>query len=136
MSEDLSQASGKGIEIELGGRKMKISPLTMGDLAEFQAYVRAGRLKSAVAALREMDASERMPIIRGLLKEPIADADMEAEMASPSGSRFILWRSLRRAQPDLTIEQVGDLVTTEDVPNLLAVVEALSGTTENPPAAE
>ena len=126
MSEDLSQAAGRGVEIELRGKKWKLSPLTMGDLADFQGYLRSERLKAVAGGLLALPIEERTALLRQVVREPVDSADMDAEMASPAGSRYILWRSLRRLHPEMTLELVGDLITTADIEALTSMVAALS----------
>ena len=128
MAEDLSKAAGVGVEVTIGGKQYMVSPLTMGDLAEFQAHLRAVRredMKFLVADIA--DAVERSAALRRACSFAVEEDEMEAAMESFEGFRFILWRCLRKKQPELTLEGVGDLFTVQDMRELLPVVQAISG---------
>ena len=128
MSEDLSKAAGVGQEVSIGGNQYEVMPLTMGDLAEFQAYVRGVRREDVLAVLAgTADAAERLKTLRRACSFTIEEDEMEAAMESFEGFRFILWRCLRKKHPELTLEGVGDLFTVKDMEELLPVVQAISG---------
>jgi len=126
--EDLSKASGTGVEVTIGGKQYVVSPLTMGDLAEFQAHLRAVRREDVRALVADWgDAAERLAALRRACSFAVEEDEMEAAMASFAGFRFLLWRCLRKKQPELTLEAVGDLFTARDMKELLPVVQAISG---------
>jgi len=128
MSEDLSKAAGIGVEVTIGGGKYMVMPLTMGDLAEFQAHLRAIRREDMKFLTADMaDVAERSAALRRACSFAVEEDEMEAAMESFEGFRFILWRCLRKKQPELTLEGVGDLFTVQDMRELLPVVQAISG---------
>jgi len=139
MSEDLSKAAGAGVKVTIGGKEYEVMPLTMGDLAEFQGYVRGVRREDVRAIMADTaDAAERLAALRRACSFAVEEGEMEAAMESFEGFRYILWRCLRKRQPELTLEGVGDLFTVADMKELLPVVQAISGLgdEENPTAAE
>jgi len=126
--EDLSKAAGSGVEVTIGGQQYTVMPLTMGDLAEFQAHIRAARREDVRAVLADTaDAAERLVALRRACSFAVEQDEMEAAMESPEGFRFILWRCLRKRHPELTLEAVGDLFTMAEMQELLPVVQAISG---------
>jgi len=136
MSEDLSKAAGAGIDVTIGGRKYTVMPLTMGDLAEFQAYLRSARRADTREAVADIaDPAERLSAMRKMSSFSITEEEMAAAMESFEGFRFLLWRCLRKRQAELTLEGVGDLFTVKDMKELLPVVQAISGLGEENPTA-
>jgi len=141
MAEDLAKAAGVGREIELMGpdgkkRLYKIRPLTMGDLAAFQGHLHDKQLHDAVAITAGMESEERSAFLRQVSGAAVDDEEMQQAMESFDGFQFVLWRALRRDEPKLTIEQVGDMFTIADLQDILPVIQAISGIDENPPQAE
>jgi len=137
MGEDLSQASGRGVEIELGGKKRMLSPLTMGDLADFQAHIRSERLRAVRLSLDGLSADVQQSTLVALAREPVDSVDMDREMSTPAGARYLVWSSLRKADKSLTLEIVGNMVTNTDVDRLIPLVQSISGVgEENPTKAE
>ena len=116
------------MEVTIGGKKYVVMPLTMGDLAEFQAHLRTVRREDVRAVTADIaDVAERSAAMRRACSFAIDEEEMEASMESFEGFRFILWRCLRKRQPELTLEAVGDMFTVHDMRELLPVVQAISG---------
>ena len=137
MAEDLSKAAGRGVDVELDGKSYCLNPLTMGDLADFQAYVRSQRLKVLKDNMDGLPADQQANLILSIINTPVDGEQMEREMETSSGFRFLMWKSLGKSQPDLTIEAVGDMLSTQNVVELLPVIQGISGLGEdegNPPA--
>jgi len=132
MAEDLAKAAGLGRKIELtgpDGKKVEYeaSPLTMGDLAAFQKYLGDCHLAAASTLIAGVPAAERYDMIRRASRETVSDKDMQQEMETFGGFRFILWRCLKKKKPDLTLEQTGELFTVRDLDKLLPVIQSISG---------
>lgn len=127
MAEDLSKAAGRGVEVEIDGATYKLSPLTMGDLADFQAHVRGQRLKTLKANLDGLDDDMKRELILGVINTPVDGDVMDREMSSFEGFRFLLWKSLGKEKKGLTVEQVGQMINTQNVKTLLPVIQAISG---------
>lgn len=139
MGEDLSTAAGLGREIELDGPDGKTTyaamPLTMGDLAEFQRHLHNQRLKNTLVLMEGITGEDRADLIQQASRAAIDDEDMQRAMESFDGFRFILWRSLRKGVPELTLEATGELFKIADLERVLPIIQAISGIDENPPKA-
>lgn len=135
IGEDLSQAAGRGVEVELNGKKWKLSPLTMGDLAEFQSHLHGKKLGKMKELLRELAPAEKLQAIGMAVGDSVTEDEMEREMTTFEGVRFVLWRCVRRSHPELTLEQAGDLFSMQDRLQLLEAIRQISGmAAENPTA--
>ena len=139
MADSLSNAAGKGVTLTIRGKEYKINPLTVRDLAEFEAYVRSKRLRMFLGESGNMPVEERAKIVRELCGQPPTDTEVAAEMSTLDGVRFLLWKALARSDPALTLDSVGDLVGVDNLNEVSGVLQAVSGTDEEnptgPPAA-
>ena len=135
MSEDLSKAAGVGTVVEIKGEPYTMSPLTMGDLANFQGRLRSERLKQLLAVAGDMPTGERRSIMLSVLNTPIDGIEMEQEMSSFFGIRYLMWCSLSRTKPGLTEDMVGELLDTDTITELVPVLHGISGLgdTDRPP---
>lgn len=128
MSQDLSQAAGQSIELIIGEKKWKMFPLTVGDLAAFQEYLRNKRLAAAMKITGSLKPDQAVDLLGGIIRAPIDGEQMDREMETIDGCQFVLWRSLRRGQPSLTLDQLGDMFTVEELmKSLLPLLQKLSG---------
>jgi len=135
MADSIANAAGTGVTVTIRGKAYKVVPLSVRDVAEFESHVRSKRMKAAMPAVAEMERSERLDLLRILASTPPTSLEVTEEMQSIEGVAFLLWRSLRKTAPSLTLEQAGDLVDMNNVEEVSTVIQAVSGTDEgNPPA--
>ena len=135
MSEDLSKAAGAGVKVTIKGKEYVVCPLTMGDLVDFQMELRRTKLRLINDVADAWSAEERADMRRDIINTPVDVDEMQREMNSLVGFRFILWKSLSK-QNTITQEEVGNLVGLAEMEQLSPIIEAISGTAEsgkNPP---
>lgn len=126
---DISHIAGSTIDIEVGGRLLKFSPITMGDLADFEAWIRSNKLKDAMSAMGEsITQSDKIALIKAM-QTGISDIDVMSELSSIRGIIHILWLSLRRNQ-DITVDEVGRLFNVKSIGEMQAIVDQLAFTGE------
>jgi hypothetical protein len=120
---DAMQAAASPIEVEIKGRKYQISPLRHGDFCDFEAAVVSRRMQILQATIPSQE--ERIRVAQELL---MADPKSMAgpEMSSYWGMRWQIWKSLIRNHPELTEEEVGDLISTDNVSELMAILNSIS----------
>ena len=131
MSEDLSKAAGRGVEVEIDGKKWTVSPLTMGDLADFQSHVRGQRLATLREHLAGLSEEQQRDLILAVINTPVDGDEMDREMATFAGFRFLLWKSLGKAHTDLELDAVGQMLDAKAIAELLAVIQGISGIGED-----
>lgn len=127
MGEDLSKAAGRGVDVDIDGATWTLSPLTMGDLADFQAHVRSQRLRTLKENLDGLTEDLKRDLILGVINTPVDGDEMDREMSSFAGFRFLLWKSLSKKHAELTAEKVGQMINTQNIQTLLPVIQAISG---------
>jgi len=133
MVQDISQAAGSGVEIEIAGKKWKLAPLTVGDLSALQEDIRNRRLTAARKACGDMPTAQLVDILTDIVRMSIDGETMDREMETLAGCQFAIWRSLRKADTKLTLEQVGEMFTVDSLFHaVLPVLQKLSGMGEEP----
>ncbi len=129
MAEDsIENVAGTGLTLELGGKSFELSPASVDDMAEFAAWVRAKSLQAFVDADTAIDPATRIQVIAELSSRPLPADLIETHMQSIAGMRYMIWLSLRKKNPDMTLEQVSEMIDAENVKELHAVTRSIGGT--------
>ncbi len=137
MSEDsLANAAGKGVTLTIKGKEYAISPITLGDLASFEAHVHSNRIKIFLKSAGDLPADEKKAILMELVSQIVDQDDVSKAMTTIDGVRFLLWKALSRECPELTLDAASELVDVENLDEISTVVQALGGGAENPPVEE
>lgn len=133
--DSLANAAGTPVTITLKGKKYKASPLTIGDLAEFESSIKSERLKVFMEGTAEkLLPEERTKIITDLCSQGIEEAEVVRQMTTLNGARYLLWRSLSKHDKKLTLDDVSNLVSMDNLLEITTIVQSLGGTeAENPP---
>lgn len=120
----------KTATITLGGRKLTLTKLTLGQWAEFSKTLRQRKVQEMLDAIGAK-GPERIQAGISLLKE-IPTFDTMIASDDVSALQLLLWFSLKEANPDLTEEEVGSLITMDSLPQLQATIQReLMGETED-----
>ena len=93
----------------------KLGKLTVGDIADYERWNKEKYKKQLIADMREM-YPDKMPDsafdqIQNQLKTMptlMDDGDLDLD-----GIQYLLWLSMKKNDPDVTIKQVGDLFDVE-----------------------
>ena len=148
MRSQFANALGVPVEEVLNGVKVKLSLLTLGDLAEFERWVEGKAFRLLADNLDDIDDSKlsEQIISQALNKimRPTEDESSEfdkhvgKEMTKPSGMQYLLWLSIRKKDPEITMEEVGCLITLNNLEKIGFVLDRISGlggndSDENPP---
>ena len=126
----LEDVAASGMTVTIKGKKYELSPLSMGDMADFPQYVKSRRLE---VAQNIEDPNERLEL-QSRIMESTVNADKE--MVTFDGSRFMLWKALSKKQPKLTIEDVDQLIDMDNINEIVAILLELGGKPKNPMAKE
>lgn len=127
------QIGGSPLSIELSGRVIQFSPLTLGDIADFEAWVLSEKLAQYREAIGETaTARDRLLAVDMATR----DIDVATAMGSMVGVLKLLWYSARRLAPDLTEETLGGLVTMANMGMMQKLIDLLAGKSEEPEGAD
>lgn len=132
---DLTRAAGKPIAMKFGDQELLLSPITLGDLAEFEKDCKERRVDAFMKAAvkMKMEKNERLEGMTRILTIPFSNEDFATEMNTTNGVRFLLWRSIHRNDPKFTLEDVGKLEDLDAIMNAVSSISSLGRFTESPP---
>lgn len=134
VNENLSDMAGTGISVEIKGKTYDLAILNLKDLAEFEGYIRSQRLKQFLSASNGLDPLEKRGMVTSILQMAISEDEVVAEMGSISGACFLLYRALRH-NPGIELDNMGDLVDLQNLPEITAILQAI-GARGLPPTEE
>lgn len=118
----------KHTKIEIGGKELVFSELTISDFAQFRARTvkerektkdkRRGRL---IAEAEKIGGIDPLKLLEQLDK-PITDEDIEAEMDTVEGMGYLVYLSLKYSHPEITEEQVVEIICISDLEKITAAI--------------
>lgn len=130
-------------------KKYLLSPIAMGDLADFAQYVKSRRVeviqdvkkRKIQKAKKEQSnlnllAIELNNINKEMLEMELAVmesiVDMDREMLTFDGTRYLLWKSLSIKQPELDFEDVDKMIDMDNIEEIVKVLLKLGKKPINP----
>lgn len=114
----LEQMAGKKSgEIVVGGETLKWQPLTVNELAEFEHYARAERMKYIFEVVKDIE--DRKALIREL---DSIDFNINEFAKTLTGIKYLLWLAVKRDN-QITLEEFGSLITLDNIDELTEVIE-------------
>jgi len=112
---------GEPVEIELQGKKFTLSPPTLADLASLAQFVKDEERKETEKNLQQyvtVAKNSNIPIEDQIkVIDKLASKNMDKGMGilenldSPIYTQYLLWKCLSKKHKKLTFEQVGELVS-------------------------
>ena len=126
MAEDsLAAAAGSPIKLKLGDKEYELTPLTVGDLADFEAYVKSARLRLFLQNVGETAPEMRSSVIASIINSPVSSSAVGEEMKTLSGVRFLLYCVLRKKNPHMTLEDAGALINMENLSSISSIIQGV-----------
>jgi len=150
--ETLSKVMGSPMFLKLKGKRYELSPIGMGDMADFPQYIKGRRLevvqdvrdsKRRKAVMRYTRSPEKLAIVlRGINEESLqleigimeSFVDADREMRTIDGARFLLWKAVSIKQPEITLEDMDDLIDLDNIDESIQILMELGKKPENPTA--
>ncbi|MHA1304737.1 MAG: hypothetical protein ACTSPI_13655 [Candidatus Heimdallarchaeaceae archaeon] len=122
--EDVTQS---GLEIELKGKKYKLGSIGIIDIGDFDQYLRSQKLKLAD---KIQDKETQLKMIEKIMNEPI---DLDKEWKTLSGVVYMAWKSIQKYQPEVTLEEMNNIIDLDNFEKVSIIISNLGGKIENPP---
>lgn len=151
MSEEtLSKVMGSPISLKLKGKRYELTPISMGDMADFPQYIKGRRLevaqdlrdaKKRKAIKIHLKNPEKLTAILRVLNEESLQleigimesfVDSDREMQTIDGARFLLWKAISIKHPEITLEDMDDLIDLDNIDESVAVLMELGKKPKNP----
>ena len=126
MSE-LSDMTGASRPVVLGGKEWRLSPLSLGDFAEFDAWAEEQFWRKTEKRVARMPEGLRDRLLEQAY-ERLGDGGVSVDaMMTVAGTARLVWLSLRRQHSDVTPEQTAELVTLGNRKQVQATLDQLNG---------
>ncbi len=128
MSE-LSPIAGKSRQVTISGKEYTVSPLDIDDLAEFETIVRMARNEALLRSLKgsELENDVITEAIGVAAAKPVSLKDIDDNMSSMMGVRFLLWCALRKNHPEVKLNEMGKLINLDNLEEATGIVSGLGG---------
>jgi len=126
---DLADMVGAPKKVTIKGREYQVSPLTINDLAEFEAEVKKIRSEDIRKELKEAGLPDEIvaqKIVENVSKSISMD-DVTNAMGTMRGTRYLLWCALRKNHKELKLEDMGDLITLDNFDEATGIITQLGG---------
>lgn len=125
----LPDMAGTPKTVKIKGKEYKVSPLTIDDLAEFELVVREERNRALLRALEGSDLEESLlaEAIGSAAAKPVTLKDIDKNMGSMIGVRFLLWCALKKNQSELKLTEMGKLIDMDNFEEAAGIVAELGG---------
>lgn len=123
----LQELIGAGKKVILGGMEYTVSPFTISDWADLEAYAIATRIK--LYKIAEPDASKAdMLEIQRLRTTP---EELEVAASTIGGQLYQAYLALRRAQPQLTLQEAQRLCDDGGIKAINEAITEVNGFEKN-----
>lgn len=101
----LDKLASLAIKHVVDGKEYTISPIGPSDIAAYETYLREKLYKLHWSASKEMDKATAIEVGNRILFGEI-DSKAADSLFSTEGMLFIVWRSLRKTDPSLRLEDI------------------------------
>lgn len=104
-SPDMANLADGPIEWSFGDKTIKFQPFKLGDFAAAEAWAREMCRRDLFELTKELTVAERVQILKG----GPSPYDIAARIDSIEGKLYMLHRAAKKYQPEMTLEELGDL---------------------------
>ncbi len=121
--------------IELGGRRLLMTPLKDQDYGIFERWIQDRHIDLAKRMVKDLEPEERLALLKHAYDKArritISSPEASELMTSVEGAVKLVWLALRKEQPDVTEEMVFDWLSDEKT--LEQMLDKIDGMNTAPP---
>ena len=128
VNDKLEDITGSGISVTIKGKEYKLGIFNMRDLADFRQYVKGQRVKIIQATIVSME--DKLILINSVLDSNVNETK---ELQTMDGVTFMLWRSLQKYQPEITLADVDNMIDLDNISEISNVLMNIGGKVKNAP---
>ena len=128
VNDKLENITGSGISVTIKGKDYKLGIFGMRDLADFRQYIKGQRVKIIQATIVSME--EKLILINSVLDSNVNETK---ELQTMDGVTFMLWRSLQKYQPEITLADVDNMIDLDNISEISNVLMNIGGKVKNAP---
>jgi len=117
--------------IVLGGKKWTARKIHLGDLTDFESHLRAVNVENFLIMAEKVNMNDDLisATLDRLYNAPWSPEQKASHSNSMGGIQYLLYRAIRDAHPEMTIEKVGALVGHDELPAAMEALEAIQRNT-------
>lgn len=134
MGGSIGSVARRSIEVTLKDKVYTAMEPDIDELALFESHIKSQRLKMFLEASNGMKPADKQAIIQDILKTPIESDEIQVELTSLDGVRYMTYLILK-ANPGVTLESMGDIVDLSNIGDVIAILDGLGGEDTDPQAA-
>ena len=120
--EDMTQSP---LEIELKGKKFKLSPIGLIDFGDFAEYIKS---KKIALAEKIQDKDTRIEIIKQIMTEPV---NTDQEFGTMAGAGYMTWKAIQKNHPEVELKDINNLIDLDNFEQVSIIISNLGGTVKN-----
>ena len=105
----------ESLETEIGGRKLKCSPISGADRVALRAFIRRQRIEAIKETCRNYSADVFAKALAEVAAQPVSDAELFSAFTTDDGMSFLIWRGVHRNHPDVTHEWIEKSCPTSEL---------------------
>ncbi len=133
---NLPDMAGAAAEIQLNGSTYLMRPLTLDEYAQFERWVDDAPLRQILRNLDGLSAELQMTMLaraheqaqQALKDSPESRQDrITAQMKSMTGICYLIWLSLKREQPDLSLQAISQKITLDKLSYIQQRLDDING---------
>lgn len=124
----------RSIEVTLKGKAYVAYEPDIDELALFESHIKSTRLDMFLKVSESMDATARQETISNILKTPIENEEIQAELTTLDGVRYMTYLILKE-NPGVTLEGMRDIVDLSNISEVIAILDGLGGEDVDPQTA-
>ena len=128
VNDKLENITGSGISVTIKGKDYKLGIFSMRDLADFRQYIKGQRVKIIQATIVSME--EKLILINSVLDSNVNETK---ELQTMDGVCFMLWKSLQKYQPEITLADVDNMIDLDNISEISNVLMNIGGKVKNAP---
>jgi len=128
VNDKLEDITGSGISVTIKGKDYKLGIFSMRDLADFRQYIKGQRVKIIQATIVSME--EKLILINSVLDSNVNETK---ELQTMDGVCFMLWKSLHKYQPEITLTDVDNMIDLDNISEISNVLMNIGGKVKNAP---
>lgn len=126
--DKLENIVGSGVPVTIKGKEYKMGIFNMRDLADFRQYIKGQRIK--VVQESTIEDTVKIGLINNILESNINEMK---ELTNMDGVCFMLWRSLQKYQPEMTLKDTDELIDMDNITEISNILMNIGGRVKNPP---
>jgi hypothetical protein len=122
------------VSVVLGGKTWKAKRTTMGDMADFESHLRAINVEGFlnIADKRKMNPDLVAATLDRLYNAPWSQETKVAHSQTVAGMCFFLWLSINKFNPEVTLEQISEMVPFDHTQEAMAAMNIIQASTKEP----